>query len=116
MQILNKYEHETHYLIRFWLCNHCSELPLLPLPTFVVRWVPVRRPRRGEAVSCWTAVGRRAVRLCVRGGVSQESAPKSRHVSVSVQRESPDMSTAGQEVQPKHLQVREPEGREAEFI
>lgn len=43
------------------------------------------------------------MRLCC--AVSTGSAPKPRHLHVSVQRESTVVSAAGQEVQPQHLQV-----------
>lgn len=67
--------------------------------------MPVRRQSGGEVVSRRTAVGRGAVRLCVRGTVSGKSATKPLHLPVSVQGESGVVPAAGQEVQPQHLQV-----------
>lgn len=71
-----------------------------------LRWMPVWRSRWWEAVPHRSAVGWGAVWLRLRCRVSRESTPQPGHLPVSVQGEPAVVSAAGQEVQPKHLQVR----------
>lgn len=88
--------------VSFWFIK---SLPLRFSRWSSLRWMPVRRSGRGEVMPCWPEVGWWSLRLCVRRRMSRTPASEPRYLSVSVQRESWVVHAAGQEVQPKHLQV-----------
>lgn len=67
-------------------------------------WVPMWAGW-GAGLSSWSTLGGGTMWVCLRCPVPRQPAPEPRQLPLSVQRESTELSAAGQEVQHTHLQL-----------